>query len=231
MLEVNNVTKTYKHSKNPAIKGISFSVKNGEIFGLIGKNGAGKSTTLKSILGIHPFEEGQIVLNGIDQKKQQNLFKKNIGYVPDNHAVYEMLTGREYVNFMADIYGVGKDREELIENYAKMFGIEDALDKQIGGYSHGMHQKICIIGALIHSPNLWILDEPFMGLDGKSINMLKQRIKEFASDSKMVLFTSHDIDTVVEICDRVCVLDHGQVLDIFDMSKANDVKKLKDIML
>lgn len=231
MLEVINLTKTYKHSKSPAIKDISFSLNDGEIFGLIGKNGAGKSTTLKSILGIHPYEKGQIVLNGVDLKKQQNLFKKSIGYVPDNHAVYEMLTGREYVNFMADIYGVGKDRGELIEDYAKMFGIEDVLDKQISGYSHGMHQKICIIGALIHSPSLWILDEPFMGLDSKSINMLKQRIKDFASDSKMVLLTSHDIDTVVELCDRVCVLEHGQVLDIFDMSKPNDVKKLKNIML
>lgn len=231
MLEVINLTKTYRHSKSPAIKDISFSLNDGEIFGLIGKNGAGKSTTLKSILGIHPYEKGQIVLNGVDLKKQQNLFKKSIGYVPDNHAVYEMLTGREYVNFMADIYGVGKDRGELIEDYAKMFGIEDVLDKQISGYSHGMHQKICIIGALIHSPSLWILDEPFMGLDSKSINMLKQRIKDFASDSKMVLLTSHDIDTVVELCDRVCVLEHGQVLDIFDMSKPNDVKKLKNIML
>lgn len=231
MLEVKNLTKTYRHAKTPAITDISFTVNDGEVFGLIGKNGAGKSTTLKCILGIHPFEKGSIVLNGIDFKKNENEVKQKIGYVPDNHTVYEMLTGREYVNFMADVYGVTGDRDIKINKFARLFGIEDALDKQIAGYSHGMHQKVCIIGALIHNPCLWILDEPFLGLDHKSVNLLKKSIKEFTQDhNKMVLFTSHDLETVIRICDRVCVVENGKVLSILEMSKPSDVEKLKKVM-
>lgn len=231
MLEVKNLTKTYKHAKTPAISDVSFTVNNGEVFGLIGKNGAGKSTAIKCILGIHPFEKGTIVLNDIDFKKNENELKRNIGYVPDNHTVYEMLTGREYVNFMADVYGVKEEREERINNYAKLFGIEDALDLQIAGYSHGMHQKICIIGALIHNPNLWILDEPFLGLDHRSVLLLKKSIRQFTRDhNKMVLFTSHDLATVIKICNRVCVIEKGKVLDILDMSNPDDVLKLKLVM-
>lgn len=231
MLEISDLTKTYKHSKTPAIKNISFTVNDGEVFGLIGKNGAGKSTALKCVLGIHPFENGTITLNGLNLKEKENEFKRNIGYVPDNHSVYEVLTGREYINFMADVYGVEGERETRINNFAKMFEIEDALDKQISGYSHGMHQKICIIGALIHNPCLWVLDEPFLGLDYKSINLLKNNIQEFTKDhNKMVLFTSHDLDTVINICNRVCVIEKGKVVNILNMSKITDVEKLKKLM-
>lgn len=231
MLEVKNLTKTYKHSKTPAITDVSFTVNDGEVFGLVGKNGAGKSTTIKCILGIHPFEKGSIVLNEIDFKKNENALKQKIGYVPDNHTVYEMLTGREYINFMADIYGMTGDREIKINKFAKLFGIEDALDKQIAGYSHGMHQKICIIGALIHNPCLWILDEPFLGLDHKTVKLLKKTISEFTRNhNKMVLFTSHDLETVIKICNRVCVVEDGKVLGILDMSKPEDVERLKIVM-
>lgn len=231
MLQVENLTKTYKHAKTPAISGVSFTVKDGEVFGLVGKNGAGKSTALKCILGIHPFETGTIVLNGIDFKEDENQLKRNIGYVPDNHMVYEMLTGREYVNFMADVYGVRDERDEKINKLAQLFGLEDVLDKQIAGYSHGMHQKICIIGALVHSPSLWILDEPFLGLDHKSVLLLKKSIRRFTRDhNKMVLFSSHDLATVIKICNRVCVIDKGKVIDILDMSNPDDVLQLKKVM-
>lgn len=232
MLEVNNLTKRYKFSKSPSIKNISFSVDDGEVFGIIGKNGAGKSTTIKCILGVYPFENGSIVLNGIDLKTDENLFKKNIGYVPDNHMVYESLTGREYVNFMANAYGdENENRDELIEKYARLFELDNAMDKQILGYSHGMRQKICIIGALIHRPCLWVLDEPFLGLDSRSVNVLKKNIKLFSSDKNhMVIFTSHDLDVVVDMCDRVCVIGNGEIVDIFDMSKPESVEKIKELM-
>lgn len=231
MLEVTNLTKTYKKEKAPAIKNITFSVNNGEVYGIVGKNGAGKSTIIKCILGIFPYQEGNIVLNGISKKENENAVKKQIGYVPDNHPVYETLTGREYVNFLADIYGVSqKEREERIEEYVKSFCLENAIDKQIKGYSYGMKQKICVIGALVHDPCMWILDEPFLGLDPKSVNMLKESIKHFTlNKNNMVLFTSHDMDTVIEICNRVCVIDKGEITNILDMSDKKDVLKLKEL--
>lgn len=233
MLEIKGLTKTYKFAKAPAVQDVSFNVKNGEIFGIVGKNGAGKSTILKCVLGIHPYQEGSIILNGIDLKKEENKFKKCIGYVPDNHMVYESLTGREYINFMADVYGEQKaDRAYKIEEYAKMFDLDEAIDKQISGYSHGMRQKICIIGALIHNPNLWVLDEPFLGLDYKSVTLLKQNIKKFTQDEKHIaLFSSHDLDVVIEICNRVCVIENGKVVDILRMSNAKHVEKLKKLMM
>lgn len=233
MLKITNLKKTYKLSKKVALKGVSFEVKDGEVFGIIGRNGAGKSTIIKCILGILPYDEGEIVLNGLNAKTNENEVKKLIGYVPDNHLVYESLTGREYINFMADIYGVKKEmRDELSEKYIKLFDLTEDIDKQISGYSHGMHQKICIIGALIHSPKLWVLDEPFLGLDPRGMNMLKKSIETYIKNKEnIVLFSSHNLDTVVEMCNRVCVIDNGIILDIFDMSQKTEIAKLKKIML
>ncbi len=233
MLEVTNLTKTYKKEKNPTIRNITFSVNDGEVYGIVGKNGAGKSTTIKCILGIYPYQKGSIILNGISAQKNENAVKRQIGYVPDNHPVYETLTGREYVNFMADIYGISQsDRENRIDEYVKQFGLERAIDKQIKGYSYGMKQKICVIGALVHDPCMWILDEPFLGLDSKSVNTLKESIKFFAENKNhMVLFTSHDMDTVIEICNRVCVIDKGEIIDVLNMSESSDVAKLKRLTL
>lgn len=232
MLDVKDLTKSYKFSKKPTIENVSFTANDGEVFGIVGKNGAGKSTILKCILGIYPFERGTIVLDGVNLKENENQFKKNIGYVPDNHIVYETLTGREYVNFMANSYGdENEEREELIERYAKLFELDGAMDKQISGYSLGMRQKICIVGALIHRPNLWVLDEPFLGLDARSVNMLKKSIKLFVNDrDHSVIFTSHDLDVVVEVCDRVCVIEKGEVLEILDMSQPGSGDRLKSLL-
>ena len=232
MLKVKDLIKTYKGEKTSTLKGISFTVDNGEVFGIVGKNGAGKSTTIKSIIGIHSFENGEITVNGHSIKKEENAVKQLIGYVPDNHSVYETLTGREYVNFMADIYGVNaEDRERRLERYSKMFNLENVLDNQISGYSHGMHQKICIIGALVHEPKLWVLDEPFLGLDPHSVDAVKECIRDYTKNKKhMVIFTSHNLDTVIEICDRVCVIECGMVKDIVDVSKRNSKKKLRELL-
>lgn len=232
MLKVKDLIKTYKGSKTPTLKGVSFAVDNGEVFGIVGKNGAGKSTTIKAIIGIHSFENGEITVNGHNIKKNENAVKQLIGYVPDNHSVYESLTGREYVNFMADVYGVNKeDRDHRLEKYAKMFNLEHALDNQISGYSHGMHQKICIIGALVHEPKLWVLDEPFLGLDPQSVDAVKECIKHYSKNKRhMVIFTSHNLDTVVEICDRVCVIENGTVKDIVEVAKRNSKTKLRELL-
>ena len=232
MLKVSNVVKTYKNAKEPALKGISFNVKRGEVFGLIGKNGAGKSTTIKCLMGIHPFEKGSITINGYDLKKDENEAKSLIGYVPDNHTVYENLSGREYLNFMADVYKVDKDvRDKNIEKYAKMFNLTHALDMQISSYSHGMHQKICIMGALVHEPEMWVLDEPFLGLDQASIKNVKQCVIDYAkSKGHIVIFSSHNMDTVIDVCDRVCVIEKGNVKEILDMKDSVNHIKLRYYM-
>lgn len=220
MLEIKNLTKKYKNSKFYSVKDLSFTLKEGEIFGFLGKNGAGKSTTIKCITGILPFEEGSIKVCGYDIEKNPIEAKLNIGYVPDNHAVYENLTGREYVTYMGNIYKVPKDViVERIEKFSKLFSMDHALDSQIRSYSHGMHQKICIIAALIHNPKFWVLDEPLMGLDPQSTYEIRQYMKEHKKLGNTVFFSSHNIDMVEKLCDRVAIMNKGQLMEIIDVKK------------
>lgn len=232
MLKVYDLVKTFKKAQKPAVNGISFVVNNGEVYGLIGKNGAGKSTTIKCITGILPFEKGKITINTYNINTNPKKAKLITGYVPDNHSVYENLTGREYINFMADIYDVSQeDREKRINKYAKLLNIDDSLDLQIKGYSHGMHQKICIMGALIHEPKLWILDEPFLGLDPQSRQVIKDCINDYSKNKRhIVIFSSHDMDTIYEMCDRVCILDKGEIKDIIDLNVEGSKDRLFNSM-
>jgi ABC-2 type transport system ATP-binding protein len=220
MLEIKHLSKRYKNSKFYSVKDLSFTLKDGEIFGFLGKNGAGKSTTIKCITGILPFEEGQIKVCGYDVAKNPIEAKLNIGYVPDNHAVYENLTGREYVSYMGNIYKVPKDViEERIEKFSKLFSMSHAIDNQIRSYSHGMHQKICIIAALIHNPKFWVLDEPLMGLDPQSTFEIRQYMLEHKKLGNTVFFSSHNIDMVEKLCDRVAIMNRGQLMEIIDVKK------------
>ena len=220
MLEINHLSKRYKNSSFYSVKDLSFTLKDGEIFGFLGKNGAGKSTTIKCITGILPFEEGEIKVCGYDVKKNPIEAKLNIGYVPDNHAVYENLTGREYVNYMGNIYRVPKDViAERIEKFSKLFSMEHAIDNQIRSYSHGMHQKICIIAALIHNPKFWVLDEPLMGLDPQSTFEIREYMKEHRRLGNTVFFSSHNIDMVEKLCDRVAIINRGQLMEIIEVKK------------
>lgn len=220
MLEINGLTKRYKNSDFYSAKNISFTVNDGEIFGFLGKNGAGKSTTIKCMTGIIPFEEGTIKVCGYDIQKHPIEAKLNIGYVPDNHAVYENLTGREYVNYMGNIYRVPKDIiEERIDIFCNLFNLSHAIDKQIRSYSHGMKQKICIIAALIHNPKFWVLDEPLMGLDPQSTFEIKEYMKMHKKLGNSVFFSSHNIDMVEKLCDRVAIMNHGQLMEIIDVKK------------
>ena len=218
MIEVIGLCKKYKSSKAYSVRNVTFNVNDGEIFGFLGKNGAGKSTTIKCLTGILPPTSGIIRINGYDLATHSIEAKMNIGYVPDNHAVYDSLTGREYVNFVGNIYGVEKSKiSERIDMFANLFSMNHALDVQIRSYSHGMKQKICIIAALIHNPKYWVLDEPLMGLDPQSAYEIKQHMLRHKEQGNSVLFSSHSIDIVEKICDRVAIISKGKLLEIVDM--------------
>ena len=212
-LELKNFSKKYASSKVYAVKDASFEVNGGEIFGFLGPNGAGKSTIIKSIVGIHTISEGAIEICGYDCEKQPVQAKRLIGYVPDHYALYEKLTGRQYVNYIADIYGVSEaDRQKRIEDHIKMFELEGAIDNPIKTYSHGMKQKITIMAALVHNPKIWILDEPLTGLDPNSIHQVKECMKKHAEEGNIVFFSSHIIDVVERICDRITIIRKGKIM-------------------
>ncbi len=225
MLKVENLKKSYPKSDRIAVDNISFELRPGEIFGFLGQNGAGKSTTIKCLTGILPFDSGSISICGYDIVKEPIKAKMEMGYVPDNHSVYERLTGREYVNYVADIYKVPSlVRAERIDRFSKLFKLEGAIDRQIKSYSHGMKQKICIIAALIHDPKLWVLDEPMMGLDPQSTAEIISYMREHCSKGNTVFFSSHNLDLVKKLCQRVAIVNEGKLIDIIDLA-GNDANK------
>ena len=218
-----NFSKKYAGRKVYAVQNANLEVHGGEIFGFLGPNGAGKSTIIKSTVGIQPIVEGNIQICGFDCKSQPIQSKSLIGFVPDHYALYEKLTGREYLNYIADIYRVSKeDRTERLEKYIKLFELEGAIDNKIKTYSHGMKQKITIMAALVHNPKLWILDEPLTGLDPQSIYQVKQCMIEHAKAGNIVFFSSHIIDIVEKLCDRIAIIKKGQILCV---EKTEDVEK------
>lgn len=220
MLKITGLTKSYGNSNVKAVDNLSLEVKKGEIFGFLGPNGAGKSTTIKAIVGILPFDEGKVLINGVNLLKRPIQAKKNIGFVPDNHAVFERLTGREYINHIANLYNVPlADVEERSKKYLEIFKLTHAFDNQIKSYSHGMKQKITVISALIHNPNLWILDEPLTGLDPQSAFQLKQAMRKHADEGNTVFFSSHILDVVENLCDRVCIIKKGHLQGVYDLGE------------
>ncbi len=211
MIEITNVSKSYNGSTY-AVKDLSLSVPSGEIFGFLGPNGAGKSTTIKMITGIHGVDKGTITINGKDIMKEPMEAKNTFGYVPDSPDMFLRLKGIEYLNFMADMYEVPKEvRQERIESLAKKFDLYNALSDQIQSYSHGMRQKIVIIGVLLHEPDVWILDEPLTGLDPKSAYILKEMMREHADKGKIVFFSTHVLEVAEKICDRVAIINKGNL--------------------
>jgi ABC-2 type transport system ATP-binding protein len=211
MIEITNVSKSYNGSSY-AVKDLSLTVPSGEIFGFLGPNGAGKSTTIKMITGIHGVDKGTIMINGKDIMKEPMEAKKTFGYVPDSPDMFLRLKGIEYLNFMADMYEVPKEvRQERIESLAKKFDLYNALSDQIQSYSHGMRQKIVIIGVLLHEPDVWILDEPLTGLDPKSAYILKEMMREHADKGNIVFFSTHVLEVAEKICDRVAIINKGNL--------------------
>lgn len=220
MLKIKNLSKCYGNNKHKSLDNFSLEVNAGEVFGFLGHNGAGKSTTIKSMVGILPITEGSVEIFGYDIKKQPLEAKMQIGYVPDNHAVYERLTGREYVNYVADLYNVSlKDRKERLEKYLELFDLAHAIDNQIKTYSHGMKQKVTVIAALIHNPRLWVLDEPLTGLDPTSSFQVKESMRLHANEGNIVFFSSHVIDVVEKVCDRIAIIKKGKLMCVKDLKE------------
>lgn len=216
MIKIEHFTKKYAGSKKPSVDDFSLEIHDGEVFGFLGHNGAGKSTTIKSMVGIQSITSGNIIIDGYDVKKQPLEAKLRVGYVSDNHAVYEKLTGREYINYVADLYLVPQEERDVrIKKYVEMFNLTDAIDREIKGYSHGMKQKIVVIASLIHNPKVWILDEPLTGLDPTSSFQIKECMREHANNGNIVFFSSHVIEVVEKICDKICIIQRGKLVGVY----------------
>ncbi|MBQ4047873.1 MAG: ABC transporter ATP-binding protein [Clostridia bacterium] len=215
MLKLENISKTYAKSKTKAVDDFSLSVNRGEIFGFIGPNGAGKTTTIKMIMGILRPDSGTITIDGIDISKKPVTAKKKISYVPDNQDIYDRLTGKEYLNFIADVYRVDKaTRAAQMEKYLTMFHLKDAVDEQIRTYSHGMRQKLMLTAALIPDPELWVLDEPMVGLDPKSAHELKKEMRSHCDAGNTVFFSTHVLEVAEKLCDRIAIIDNGKLIAV-----------------
>ena len=211
MIEIKNISKSYIKG-DKIIDNLNLEVKNGEILGFIGPNGAGKTTVIKMMTGILEIDAGDILIDGKSIQNEPYEAKKNIGFTPDNPDMFLNLKGIEYLNFIADIYQVGEEREDIIRELAQKFEIETALHEKIESYSHGMRQKIVIIGVLLHNPKNWILDEPITGLDPKAIYDLKIMMKEHAKKGNVVFFSTHILEVAENLCDRVAIIHKGKIL-------------------
>jgi ABC-2 type transport system ATP-binding protein len=229
MIQIENVTKVYS-GKVKAVDDVSLSVNDGEIVGFIGPNGAGKTTTIKMMTGILSPDSGRILLNGIDIVQDPIAAKRQFGLVTDNPDIFLRLKGIEYLNFMADIYDVSAtDRRERIQRLADTFEMTNALNDKILSYSHGMRQKIVVLGVLVHNPNVWILDEPLTGLDPQSAFALKEMMRKHAEDGKTVFFSTHVLEVAEKLCHKVAIIDKGR---IFYFGTLEDLKKdYKDMSL
>ncbi len=226
LIEVKNLYKKYSTKGDYSIEDISLYGLGGEIIGILGHNGAGKSTTIKCMTGIHPYQQGSVEVCGYDIQKNHISAKSNFGYVTDEFTLFEKMTGIEYINFLADVYKIDqKTRKERVEEFQKVFALGDAIYQTINSYSHGMKQKISIMGALIHEPKVFILDEPMVGLDPYTSNQLKNFIKDYASKGNLVMFSSHNLEVASKLCNRVYIIDQGRILKMIDMQEFNKTNK------
>lgn len=231
MLYISNLSKTYKNGKK-AIDNISMEVLAGDIYGFIGHNGAGKSTTIKAIVGVHEFDSGTITINGHDVKKEPVECKKVTAYIPDNPEMYEHLTGIGYLNFIADIFNVSKKlRLERIEKYTRALEIDDKLGDVISSYSHGMKQKLAIVSALIHQPKLLVLDEPFVGLDPKASITLRGIMHELCESGSAIFFSTHVLEVAEKLCNKIAIIRDGKLLLSGEVNKLLADKSLETLFM
>lgn len=213
MLSVKNVKKSFDGGKSFAVDDVSFDVHSSEIFGFLGPNGAGKTTTIKMITGLLQLDSGSIEINGVDIQKDPINAKRQFSFVPDSPEVFDKLKGIEYLNFLGDVYQVeSKKRMEQIEKYATLFELKHALNEPMMSYSHGMKQKIVLIGALLHEPEIFVLDEPMVGLDPKSAFHLKEIMNEHCQKGKSVFFSTHVLEVAEKICHRVAIINKGKII-------------------
>ena len=230
MLRIEHYTK--KYGDKVAVDDLSLHIAPGEIYGFIGHNGAGKTTTLKACAGILQFEQGDIFIDGVSIKSDPISCKKNMAYIPDNPDLYSFMSGIKYLNFIADVYGVGDvERDALIEKYADMFSLKQDLAEKISAYSHGMKQKLAIISALIHSPKLLILDEPFVGLDPLASHKLKEEMRKICDDGGAIFFSTHVLEVAEKLCDKVAIIKNGKLVACGDTSEVKGDSSLESVFL
>ena len=231
MIEIKNVSKTY-NGKKKVLKDVSFKIESGEIFAFIGHNGAGKTTMIKSIMGILDFEEGDILVDNKSIKGEPLECKRIMAYVPDNPDLYENMKAIDFINFICDMYEVSEDiRRENTLKYAKMFEIEDKLNDDISSFSHGMKQKIALIAALAHNPKVLIMDEPFVGLDPKAVYDMKEIMRNMAKDGKTIFFSTHILDVAEKLCDRVAIIKDGTIVKVGKMKDIKGDESLEQVFL
>ncbi|MGN1390598.1 MAG: ABC transporter ATP-binding protein [Sharpea porci] len=230
MLQIKHLTKTY--GNKIAVKDLSLHIKPGEIYGFIGHNGAGKTTTLRSVVGIQQFDQGEILIAGKNIQEDPLACKKVIAYIPDNPDLYEFMTGYKYLNFVADIYGVDSIlRQESIQKYGDLFEITQDLGQPISTYSHGMKQKLAIIAAWMHNPQLIIMDEPFVGLDPKASHLLKGMMREVCEKNGAIFFSTHVLEVAEKLCDKIAIIKNGELIKQGTMEEVKGDESLEDVFL
>lgn len=230
MLRIEHLTKIYGEKK--AVDDLSLEIKPGEIYGFIGHNGAGKTTTLKSVVGILQFDLGEIYIDGRSIKTEPLACKREFAYIPDNPDLYDFMTGIKYLNFVADIFGVGeKERQERIRKYADIFELTADLGQPIASYSHGMKQKLAIISAWIHEPKLIIMDEPFVGLDPKAAHLLKKMMREICDNGGAIFFSTHVLEVAEKLCDKVAIIKGGKLIRSGTMDEVKGDDSLEEVFL
>ena len=230
MIEIKNVTKKYGNKK--AVDNVSFKVNDGDIFAFIGHNGAGKTTLIKAMVGIHDFDEGDILIDGKSIKNDPIECKKLMAFVPDNPETYEHMKAIDYINFICDMYDIDQEtRVKNIKKYAKLFDMDKKLNDTIDSYSHGMKQKIVLISALAHNPKILIMDEPFVGLDPKAVFDIKEVLQEMVSEGKIVFYSTHILDVAERLCSRVAIIKEGKLVKCGDMNEVKGDKSLEKVFM
>ena len=231
MLEIRHFTKSYG-GKTKAADDVNLSVYGGDICGFIGHNGAGKSTTIRAVVGVLDFSRGEIFIDGHSVKDDPIACKQVTAYIPDNPDLYENLTGIQYLNFVADVFDIGAaERKERIGRYADLFEIRESLGDLIGSYSHGMKQKLAIISALIHEPKLLVLDEPFVGLDPKASFTLKEIMREMCREGTAIFFSTHVLDVAEKLCNKVAIIRKGRIIASGTMEELTEGHSLEEAFL
>ena len=230
MLNIEHLTKAYGEKK--AVDNLSLHIAPGEIYGFIGHNGAGKTTTLKSVVGILQFDAGEITIDGISIKENPLECKRRFAYIPDNPDLYDYMTGIKYLNFIADIFGVGaNERQARIRKYADAFELTADLAQPIAAYSHGMKQKLAIIAAWLHEPKLILMDEPFVGLDPKASHLLKKMMREVCDEGGAIFFSTHVLEVAEKLCDKVAIIKSGRLIRSGAMEEVKGDESLEDVFL
>ena len=231
MLTISNLSKTYKGGKK-AVDNLTLEIKKGDIYGFIGHNGAGKTTTIKCVTGILEFSEGDIRIEGKSIKTNPLECKRMIAYIPDNPDLYENMTGIQYLNFITDVFSVpAKEREKSIKEYAGMMELTGSLGDLISSYSHGMKQKLAIISALVHNPSLYIMDEPFVGLDPKAAHTLKEIMKEKCRQGCAIFFSTHVLEVAEKLCNKIAIIKDGKLITCGETDAVRGNSSLEQLFL